>query len=134
MNRQLPGRTGSNNKNTELGALNEIIKKLQNLNTSTTGSSDASRAEQLVQTSVLNSMNGKLSTIASSVSRGNLARLKETANDLQEVYTYLDSADPENRRISTITYSSVLLTLTVTETFSYAGSAGDYYVISSTLS
>jgi hypothetical protein len=67
----------------------------------------------------------------------NLQIIKTQANDLVETYTYLDPADPVNRRISTIVYSSISLGFTglnvITETFGYAGLIGDYYVTSSTL-
>ena len=69
-----------------------------------------------------------------SLVQSNLHKLQTEANDLVETYTYLDPGNPTDRRISTIVYSSVLLALSVTETFAYAGGAGDYYVTSSTLS
>lgn len=122
------------NQRTTIHEIRQLKNEITKLTSSGSSIGSASLAEQLVQTSVLNSMNGKLTTILNSVSRGKLATLKETANDLQEVYAYLDPTDAVNRRISTITYSSVTLALTVTETFSYAGNPGDYYVISSTLS
>ncbi len=105
----LPGRTGSSNKNTELGALNAIVKKL-------------------IELKVINS-----SISGGSSLKSNLEKLKTEANDLVETYTYLDPGVPLDRRISTIVYSSVTLGLSVTETFGYAGAPGDFYVISSTL-
>jgi hypothetical protein len=107
----LPGRTGSSNKNTELGALNAIVKKL-------------------IELKVINSsISG-----GTGILKSNLEKLKTEANDLVETYTYLSPADPVNRRIDNIEYRSIALGLTVTETFGYAGVLGDYYVISSTLS
>ena len=110
----LPGRTGSSNKNTELGALNAIVKKL-------------------IELKVINSS----ITGGTGIIKSNLEKLKTEANDLVETYTYLDPADPVNRRISTIVYSSISLGFTglnvITETFGYAGLIGDYYVTSSTL-
>ena len=59
----IPGRTGST-RHTELGALNEIIKRLTDLrnayNSSTTG--DATLAEQQLQTSELSSILTELTT------------------------------------------------------------------------
>lgn len=63
-----------------------------------------------------------------SVKLSDLNRLKEQANDLVKTFTYLDAGDPTNRRVDNIVYSSSSLNLTVIETFSYGGIAGDYYV------
>lgn len=60
----LPGRTGSLNKNTELGALNEIIRKLIELKSSLSGGGggSATLAEQILQTIQLTAINGKIIT------------------------------------------------------------------------
>ena len=60
--------------------------------------------------------------------------LLNQANDLVQYFTYLDPSSSTDRRVSTITYSSAKLGITVVETFTYAGSAGDYYVTQITLS
>lgn len=69
-----------------------------------------------------------------SVKLSDYNRLKEQANDLVKTFTYLDEGDATNRRVDNIVYSSSSLNLTVRETFSYGGSAGDYYVTEITLS
>jgi len=69
-----------------------------------------------------------------SVKLSDYNRLKEQANDLVKTFNYLDAGDPTNRRVDNIVYSSSSLNLTVRETFSYGGSAGDYYVTEITLS
>lgn len=75
----------------------------------------------------------KLCTIADSSASSNLQILKTQANDLVEVYTWLDGGLAD-QRISTILYSSAFLGLFVTETFTYNGGAGTYHVATSTLS
>ena len=75
-----------------------------------------------------------ISSSGGSVAESNLNKLKSQADDLKETYSYLDPTDLVNRRISTIVYSSITLCITVTETFTYAGSVGDYYVTQSILS
>jgi len=47
------------------------------------------------------------------------------ATDLVQAFSYLD-AGTADERISTIVYSSVSLSLSITETYTYAGSAGNY--------
>ena len=69
-----------------------------------------------------------------SVKLSDYNRLKEQANDLVKTFSYLDAGDPTNRRVDNIVYSSASLNLTIRETFSYGGSAGDYYVTEITLS
>lgn len=54
--------------------------------------------------------------------------LLNQANDLVQDFVYLDAGSSTDRRVSTITYSSASLGITVVETFTYAGSPGDYYV------
>ena len=54
--------------------------------------------------------------------------LLNQANDLVQDFVYLDPSSSTDRRVETITYSSAKLNLTVVETFTYSGSAGDYYV------
>ena len=66
--------------------------------------------------------------------KSKLERLKTEADDLKQDITYLDPTNPVDRRPQTIVYSSALLSLTATETFTYDGSAGDYYVITIELS
>jgi hypothetical protein len=72
--------------------------------------------------------------LVSNTTKSDLERLKTEADDLVQTISYLDSGDSVNRRVDTIVYSSAALALTVTETFAYAGGAGDYYVTSITLS
>jgi hypothetical protein len=64
----IPGRTGGLNRNTPLSALNEIIKRLQALNSLSSGSPTlppgaSTLSEQQVQTTELNSMNGTLTSL-----------------------------------------------------------------------
>jgi hypothetical protein len=225
----LPGRTGSLNKNTELSALNEIIKKLVTLNNSVSsgaGSGTGSTlAEQLIQTTALNNiiaalptdaatettldlalttlgsilaqLDVDLSTRASEASllatineltdvnttlasilqdttniandfdvalstrateatllslltelqlkadlsetqpvsllQSNLIKLEQEADDLVKTFSYLDAGLPDER-VNTIVYSSVVLALTVTKTFVYAGSSPNFRVSTITLS
>jgi hypothetical protein len=58
----LPGRTGSLNKNTELSALNEIIKKLLDLKSTVilSGSGDATLIEQQTQSNLLTTIDAVL--------------------------------------------------------------------------
>jgi hypothetical protein len=49
------------------------------------------------------------------------------ANDKVETYSYLD-AGTADARVSTITYSSASLSLSVTDTYSYAGTSGNYRI------
>lgn len=56
-----------------------------------------------------------------------LNTLINEANDLVKTYTYLD-AWAADERVSTVVYSSASLALTVTETFTYAWTAGSYRV------
>ena len=69
----------------------------------------------------------------SSSAQSNLQKLKTQANDLVEIYTWLDGGLAD-QRISTIVYKSISLALAVTETFTYNGGAGTYHVATSTLS
>jgi hypothetical protein len=64
----------------------------------------------------------------------NLEKLQTQANDLVKTFTYLDAGDPVNRRVASIKYTSASLGMTITETFTYAGSAGDYYITQINLS
>jgi hypothetical protein len=57
-----------------------------------------------------------------------------TAPDLVQTYSYLSAGDPVDERISTITRSSVARSLTVVETYAYAGAAGSYRLSSITRS
>lgn len=66
--------------------------------------------------------------------KSNLQTLISEADDLVKTFSYLDAGDPTNRRVELIVYSSATLGITVRETFTYAGSAGDYYVQDITLS
>ena len=62
-------------------------------------------------------------------------KLLNEANDLVKDFTYADADDPTLRRVTSIVYSSALLGITITETFTYTLSgAGDYYVTQTTLS
>lgn len=68
-------------------------------------------------------------TSSSSLIYSDYQKLLNEANDLETQLTYLDPTDPVLRRVSVITYSSIALGLTVTETFSYAVDlGGNYYV------
>ena len=53
----------------------------------------------------------------------------QMASDLSQTFTYFD-VGTSDERISTIIYYSPSLGLTLTETFSYAGSAGAYRISS----
>jgi hypothetical protein len=74
------------------------------------------------------------STSVVSITKSDIEKLKTEANDLVQTISYLDATDPVNRRVTTIVYSSTILGLTATETYSYGGSAGDYYITSIILS
>lgn len=63
----------------------------------------------------------------------NLEKIKRS-NDYGQTISYLDANDSSNRRPETIEHTSVGLGMTVTETFVYGGSSGDYYLIRKTLS
>lgn len=129
----LPGR-GASNRNTELGSLNTIILRLQELKETTIITSSATLTEQQAQTALLTSIDTAVTAIEGLLAKSNLYTLQTEADDLVETYSYLDAGDSTNRRINTIVYSSVALGISVTETFAYGGGAGDYYVTSSTLS
>lgn len=101
----LPGRTGSSNKNTELGALNTIIKKLIELK----------------------NINLNVNV------KSNLEKLETQANDLVTTFTWLDGGTTDQRP-DNIVYSSVELGVSVTKTFTYNGGAGTYHVATITLS
>ncbi|MBD2628481.1 hypothetical protein [Trichormus variabilis] len=62
------------------------------------------------------------------ISQNNWEKL-QSANDLAQTFTYLD-AGTNDERISTIAYSSVSLNLSALETYSYAGSSGNYRILS----
>ena len=81
-----------------------------------------------------NLLNNDFFTNTVSQVKSNLQTLISEADDLVKTFSYLDAGDPVNRRIDLIVYSSATLGLTVREAFSYAGSAGDYYVQDITLS
>ena len=100
------------------------------------GAGDATLVEQQAQTALLTTINTNIADIETLLggAKSDLHKMQTEANDLVATYTYLDPADPVDRRISTIVYSSAALALSVTDTFLYAGIAGDFYVTSSTLS
>jgi len=100
------------------------------------GAGDATLVEQQAQTALLTTINTNIADIETLLggAKSDLHKMQTEANDLVATYTYLDPADPVDRRISTIVYSSAALALSVTDTFLYAGVAGDFYVTSSTLS
>jgi hypothetical protein len=75
----------------------------------------------------------ELQNIALNTAKSDFEKLKTESDDLVQTISYLDAGDPVNRRVDTIVYSSASLALSVTETFGYAGAAGDYYVTSITL-
>jgi hypothetical protein len=66
-------------------------------------------------------------TINVDVARNDLETLKNEASDYNRAFTYAD-AGTADERVTLITHSSVALGLTVTETFTYAGAPGGYYV------
>ncbi|WP_052596119.1 hypothetical protein [Aureispira sp. CCB-QB1] len=78
-----------------------------------------------------NSLKETLTTICENLVKSDYEKII-VANDYTRTTTYLDEGDAGNRRIHTIVHSSTVLGLTVTETFAYAGSPGDYYVSSMT--
>lgn len=57
----------------------------------------------------------------------------QASDDYKQEFTRLDAWLP-NERISTIVHNSILLWLSITETFIYWWTAPNYYLISSTLS
>lgn len=61
-------------------------------------------------------------------SGGTIAAQVQAADDLAIAYTYLD-AGTADQRIATVTYSSAAVGESFRETFTYAGSAGAYYVV-----
>jgi hypothetical protein len=68
-----------------------------------------------------------------SVLQSDLIKLEQEANDLVKTFSYLDAGLPDER-VSTIVYSSIVLALTVTKTFVYAGSSPNFRVSTITLS
>lgn len=60
-------------------------------------------------------------------------KLLDEADDLVKTFSYLD-AGLSDERVSTIVYSSVLLSLSVTDTFAYAGSSPNFRISTITLS
>jgi len=60
--------------------------------------------------------------------------LIDSASDLVVTYTYLSPSDATDRRVSTCVKSSALVGSGYTDTFTYTGSAGDYYLTSVTRS
>lgn len=67
-----------------------------------------------------------LTNILKQVTQTNYERIK-AADDYRSIATYLDATVKADRRIETIVHSSASLGLSVTDTLTYAGSAGDYY-------
>ena len=127
----IPGRTAGN-QSTELSSLNEISRKLNELQVITaavTGGAmgDATLAEQQAQTALL-------TTVDANTTLSNLEKLKK-ADDLKLTFTYLN-AGLADERVSTIVYSSIIDVVTpdVTKTFLYAGGPGTYRVDTITLS
>jgi len=77
----------------------------------------------------LNSATGlPVNVIAGGGSSSNISSLKQ-ADDLVTDITYLDITSNKKRRINTITYSSVSLALTMTETFTYGTQDSKNYYI-----
>lgn len=86
----LPGRTGSVNKNTELGALNEIIKKLLIVNSTLTtlgGAGGATLTEQQAQTIILTALQSLLTSIDTSLDTANSPSHEELTNPVGAVYS-----------------------------------------------
>ena len=90
------------------------------------GGGDASAANQVLAIA-------ELTDIEANTVKGDLTKLLTEADDLVHTYTWLDGGAAD-QRISTIVYSSAVLSLSVTETFTYNGAAGTYHVATSTLS
>jgi len=113
-------------------SLDAILNALGNLALEVT-------AEQInLNTDTLEASNDAIQVAVESIDskttlKSNKYRLENEANDLVQTFTYLD-AGTDDERVETITYSSVALSLTVTETFAYAGSSGSYRVSTITLS
>lgn len=95
---------------------------------------DVNKATEERLSTYLSAIQATNEVIASNTAKGDLKKLFDEADDLVETITWLDPGNPTDRRPDTIVYSSVVLALSVTKTFAYAGSAGDYYVTSITLS
>ena len=140
----LPGRTGGTNKNTELAALNEIIKRLLTQKVLLISGialplGASSLAEQQTQTTSLASLLTELQLKADltetqpvSLLQSNLVKMEQEAADLVKTFAYLDEGLADER-VSTIIYTSTALALSVTKTFVYAGGAGTYRVSTITL-
>lgn len=84
-----------------------------------------------VQAAKLDSILAELQTL-NATSSSNLDRV-QSANDYTVNYTYLD-AGTADERINTVVHASVSLSLTVTDTYAYAGSSGSYRLTSITRS
>jgi hypothetical protein len=89
----IPGRTGST-RHTELGALNEIIKRLTDLrNAFTSGvSGDATLAEQQSQTTLLTSIDGFVNSIDNIIAdQATLLEQQAQTAELTDINTELDN-------------------------------------------
>lgn len=75
------------------------------------------------QLDVLELIGSRLETLLGAQA-SNWAKL-QAAPDLAQAIAYLDSGTAD-QRIATITYASAALQLSMTETFTYAGSSGNY--------
>jgi len=71
------------------------------------------------------------STVGGGV-QGTLSLIKEQSDYLQ-TFSYLD-AGAADERVSTIVHNSATLSQSITETFAYTGSAGNYRISTITLS
>ena len=81
------------------------------------------------QESLLDDIKALVTTLTQS-SGTNWEKL-QSAPDLAQSFTYLDAGDADER-VSTVTYSSTTLGLSIVETYTYAGSEGAYRVASIT--
>lgn len=66
--------------------------------------------------------------------KSKLYRLENEAEDTITTIAYLDAGVKIDRREDTVILSSVSLGISITKTFAYDGIAGDYYLITVTLS
>lgn len=90
------------------------------------GGGDASAANQVLGIA-------QLTTQTALLAKSDYSKLTNEADDLVQTYTWLDGGGAD-QRISTIVYSSTSLSLSVTKTFTYSGSAGTYHIATLTLS
>ena len=76
-------------------------------------------------------LKGGISTNSNLV-KSKLVRLETEADDLIKTFVFLDPGAADER-VSTITYTSAELSLSVTKTFVYAGSSPNFRILTITL-